>query len=714
MSAIRMSLNTFLAALATALCVVGTAFAQPTTIIAAELARPGQLLSSPKDAELRASLAAVPARWDGLVESLGEPELKRAAPFVEQFFTLVSHPMRFAVTDAGADPNTGAPGIGVALDVDFDSRDDAQAFHEQVRGALRATGAPEFEQSATRPGSLAFQTPLGEATFGPARDADGSWGYRLLMGKTERTLDVFPIEGGEGSIASLELNLGALTPMIEPVLRAENPEMVDFLAGVGLLGEDAFSVQYAASHEGDALVHQTRVIGGAKYMSGMGLADGFAIRDQDLHILPSTAVMGYVFGLDASPLSGMLDSMRAEIGELDEALSQLEARTGMSIPGDLVEPLAPLCAFYTSAETGSVGLLGSVLVMQLDDAPAFANRVGRLADELNRYAREALEEPRRRAGIGVRVRRTDHPQGIAYTFQVPGLPIPAEPTLMVGERFATLALWPAGAHVANNQAHGRGDAGLLANPRIARDLAAPGPRTAIEFYDGPALMDRGYPVASMVLTALANGVRSPEDVSRGPSRAIPSYAELASSARASTAVTWVDGDDLRTRSVNDASQTVMLTQVAPLFANMQVMVLPMMVGILLPALDRARSNAELLKDGTQLKMIHVAATTYATMHNDRFPDSFEPLLEDGTIVPETLVSPLGSVGDGHGDYFLKPGARLTFNAREVQGYSRSSYMYGTGVNVVFGDNHVMFMDFVEFLEILDEAPNDKVDWNLPF
>ena len=70
--------------------------------------------------------------------------------------------------------------------------------------------------------------------------------------------------------------------------------------------------------------------------------------------------------------------------------------------------------------------------------------------------------------------------------------------------------------------------------------------------------------------------------------------------------------------------------------------------------------------------------------------------------------------DGRGDYFLKPGARLTFNAREVQGYSRSSYIYGEAVNVVFGDNHVMIMDFVEFLDVLDQAPNNQVDWDLPF
>ena len=261
MFSIRLCLNSILLVIATALCVAGTALGQPTTILAVELAHPEQILSSPKDAELRASLAAVPARWDGLVESLGRPELEQAAPFVDLFFTLVSHPMRFAITDAGADPDTGAPGIGVALDVAFDSRDDAQAFHEGIVGALRATGAPEFEASATRPGSLAFPTPLGEASFGPARNPDGSWGYRLLMGQTEQTLDVFPIGGDDGAMASLELNFAALAPMLEPMLRAENPEIAGLLEGIGVLGEDAFSVQFATNVEGDAMVHQTRIVG---------------------------------------------------------------------------------------------------------------------------------------------------------------------------------------------------------------------------------------------------------------------------------------------------------------------------------------------------------------------------------------------------------------------------------------------------------------------
>lgn len=694
--------------------IVGTAIAQPKTIVAFELTDPSAVLSSPKDAELRASLGLLPQRWEEFVAGVGEPELRDASPVVEALFTLASRPMRFAITDSGADPETGAPGIGLALCVDFDSRDQAHEFHDTIGRALGVFDAPEFEPSREYPGMFALPTPLGEGAFGPIRGVGGLWEYRLILGKSDAAMSVFPLAGDDAAYMASEIDLAALTPFLAPMLKQQSPELADALTEIGMLGPDAFSIEMSASQTPDTHVLHTVARGAAAHMEGMGMAPGFEIRDEDLAIVPSSAVMGYVFGLNPEPIVGFMDTLRADMPKFADAVSDLERRCGFAIPADLVEPLAPLCAFYTSPDTGSSGLLGGVLVLELDDAGALADRVARLAREFNAFTAEALTEPGERFGIGVRVRRADHPQGAAFTFEVPGLPIPVEPTLMIGERFAAVGLWPAGATVALDQAHGRGDHGLLANQRIAGDIAAPGPRTLIEFYDGPAVMDRGYTVASMLLTSLANSVRSPEDIARGASRPIPSYRELADGARASVSVTWIDGEDLRTRSVMDPSMTVMLTQVAPLVANMQaVVVLPMIVGIMLPALDRAKSNANALMDTTQLKQLHTAAVVYATDNNDRFPDSFDSLLEDGSIVPEMLVSPLGSVHDGKGDYFMRPNARNTFRAEELQMYSRASYLYGDGVSVVYGDNFAETVDFMTFFDLIDSPLNRDVDWQLP-
>jgi len=50
-----------------------------------------------------------------------------------------------------------------------------------------------------------------------------------------------------------------------------------------------------------------------------------------------------------------------------------------------------------------------------------------------------------------------------------------------------------------------------------------------------------------------------------------------------------------------------------------ISIIALLIGILLPALQRAKRNANALKDGTQLKQIHTALVTFATGNNDRFP-----------------------------------------------------------------------------------------------
>lgn len=50
-----------------------------------------------------------------------------------------------------------------------------------------------------------------------------------------------------------------------------------------------------------------------------------------------------------------------------------------------------------------------------------------------------------------------------------------------------------------------------------------------------------------------------------------------------------------------------------------ISIIALLIGILLPALQRAKRNANALRDGTQLKQIHLAMTTYATSNGDRYP-----------------------------------------------------------------------------------------------
>ena len=120
-----------------------------------------------------------------------------------------------------------------------------------------------------------------------------------------------------------------------------------------------------------------------------------------------------------------------------------------------------------------------------------------------------------------------------------------------------------------------------------------------------------------------------------------------------------------------------------------ISIIALLIGILLPALQRAKRTANALKDGAQLKQIHLAMTTFATSNSDRYPvpssvDArgyteglelmnpddvdmnrwkknrtgaiFSILIFNGTIVPEVCVSPNepnGSISID-GDYHYSP------------------------------------------------------------
>lgn len=127
-----------------------------------------------------------------------------------------------------------------------------------------------------------------------------------------------------------------------------------------------------------------------------------------------------------------------------------------------------------------------------------------------------------------------------------------------------------------------------------------------------------------------------------------------------------------------------------------ISIIALLIGILLPALQRAKRNAGALKDGAQLKQMHLAMTTFATSNNDRYavpsledrqgytegtnligdttgmPDPerwrknrtgpiFSILILNGSIVPEICISPNEQNGNIliDSDYHYAPSLTLT-------------------------------------------------------
>lgn len=119
------------------------------------------------------------------------------------------------------------------------------------------------------------------------------------------------------------------------------------------------------------------------------------------------------------------------------------------------------------------------------------------------------------------------------------------------------------------------------------------------------------------------------------------------------------------------------------------------IGIMLPAVGKARQTAMMLKSSTQLRSIGQGMSVYASSNNDQFPpvdQTFDILIDQGLIEPDLLISPLE---DGDGVSYILTGVRQqTFDGSIIIAYEDPKH-WDAGVNVLFGDNTVRLIDHAE-------------------
>ncbi len=79
---------------------------------------------------------------------------------------------------------------------------------------------------------------------------------------------------------------------------------------------------------------------------------------------------------------------------------------------------------------------------------------------------------------------------------------------------------------------------------------------SVTFMDTDLLARSGYGMTSMLMSGLANFVRSPRDTERSAGRMMPTYREFTEDIKSSIVVYKLEGDDLILRSTTDRSATV--------------------------------------------------------------------------------------------------------------------------------------------------------------
>jgi prepilin-type processing-associated H-X9-DG protein len=232
-------------------------------------------------------------------------------------------------------------------------------------------------------------------------------------------------------------------------------------------------------------------------------------------------------------------------------------------------------------------------------------------------------------------------------------------------------------------------------------------------------MRDGYGLVSRGVSALCNAVRSPTDSSRGYDLLMPSLAELSNGAKASVTITRVQGDDVIVSSQMDRSLLVNAAGCIGALGGSTgtIALVALASGIMMPALGKARESAKQAKSMAHMQQIGMGVMTYAAEFNDQLPASAAILVENGYLTDDIFQSPVGPVGDGHGDYFLNVSVRkmadVKYPNRMILGYDRAMLAERGTTVVLFYDGHVSAMEWDELMEHAAQPECAEIDFKFP-
>ncbi len=146
-----------------------------------------------------------------------------------------------------------------------------------------------------------------------------------------------------------------------------------------------------------------------------------------------------------------------------------------------------------------------------------------------------------------------------------------------------------------------------------------------------------------------------------------------------------------------------------------VLWLAMSAGVLLPALGKARLNANQLKSGTQLRAIGSALHTYSQSYDQAFPevgaDITQRLVSEAPA--ELFASPFVDSGSPTVSYLYCAGQTNALDANTILMFENPA-INGVGINVLYQDGHVEFIPAADIASTLKDVQNVQTPDGQPF
>jgi hypothetical protein len=292
-------------------------------------------------------------------------------------------------------------------------------------------------------------------------------------------------------------------------------------------------------------------------MRDLGVLPMEGLTAADLKAIPADATMANIQSFDmGATLDVVLDIAAPFLAEqgVEDPIAMLEGMTGVNLKSDLLDHVGSHMGSYFSDSTGGGGLMSMVLFVEANDAAQLEAGLMRISGLINGALAQEAE------GY-VEIRSIERSGKTCHTLTFPGLPIPFEPTLVMGANNLFIGLTPQAALVGALQETGSMPS-LLDNTQFSGNFDGNYENLyGVSFFRKDAFIREGYGITSLICSSLSNGVRSKMDPTRDAGLIMPTFPELMKDVRPTVSLTRMNAaGDIVTNMEGDPSFLVSMTR----------------------------------------------------------------------------------------------------------------------------------------------------------
>lgn len=131
-----------------------------------------------------------------------------------------------------------------------------------------------------------------------------------------------------------------------------------------------------------------------------------------------------------------------------------------------------------------------------------------------------------------------------------------------------------------------------------------------------------------------------------------------------------------------------------------VLMVPLALVCLMPSWVFRKDPAPRSRCASNLLAIGQAVLVFANDDDGKLPEGLQALIDDGSLVPRQLVSPLSGNREPACDYYYVTGLTWDDPPDWIVAYADPAYRNGIGANVLYLDGHVVFVMEPEFSQQL--------------